>query len=203
MVRWPRDALDVGRLLLISADGFESVTLTPPVGSRDARWSPDGTRLAFVSLLRDGRDIRDISVINRDGTGLVGLSYRPADLSPLTQAFGPEWSPDGSRLVFQAVGHEVPCGESKCGFQDVFVVNVDGSGLERLTNNGAINDYDPRWSPDGRRIAFVTNRDSGCVVIGSYRCNPEVYLMNPDGSDLLNLTQNPATSDYAPRWIPR
>ena len=59
-----------------------------------------------------------------------------------------------------------------------------------LTNNAA-NDYFPSWSPDGTKIAFGTDRD------GNY----EIYVMNVDGSNLINLTNNAAT-DYYPSWSP-
>ena len=58
-------------------------------------------------------------------------------------------------------------------------MNADGSNLKRSTNNPAM-DYWPVWSPDGKRIAFTSNRD------GHY----EIYLMNADGSEQRNLTRN-------------
>ena len=73
---------------------------------------------------------------------------------------------------------------------EIYVVNVDGSGLTRLTNNTAQDDY-ATWSPDGRRIAFDSNRD------GEW----EIYVMNADGTVLRRLTDN-AADDHTPAWRP-
>ena len=77
------------------------------------------------------------------------------------------------------------------GNYEIFVMNVDGSGLTRLTNN-PYTDCCPSWSPDGRRIAF-----------DSYRGGQEdIYTINADGTGLMNLTNNPSW-DADPSWSPR
>jgi len=73
---------------------------------------------------------------------------------------------------------------------DVWVVNADGSGLRRLTTNPA-NDFDPAWSPDGRKVAFRSERDG----------NNEVYVMNADGSRQHDVSRHP-TDDWGPTWSP-
>jgi TolB protein len=73
---------------------------------------------------------------------------------------------------------------------EIYVMNADGSGETNLTNNPGNESY-PAWSPDGKLIAFVSDRD------GKY----EIYVMNPDGSGLTNLTDNPE-HDWAPDWSP-
>jgi dipeptidyl aminopeptidase/acylaminoacyl peptidase len=73
---------------------------------------------------------------------------------------------------------------------EIYVVDPDGGGLTRLTNNPA-EDLGPAWSPDGTRIAFVSNRDG----------NQEIYTMNADGSNQTRLTNN-AAADLEPAWSP-
>ena len=78
---------------------------------------------------------------------------------------------------------------------DVWVVNLDGTALQNLTNDGfgpCADDTAPAWSPDGSKIAFSTSRD--CP-------NREIYLMNADGSGQTNLTNN-AAADRSPAWSP-
>jgi Tol biopolymer transport system component len=72
---------------------------------------------------------------------------------------------------------------------ELYVMNADGSEQRRLTGNAR--PVTPAWSPDGRAIAFVTDRDG----------NAEVYVMNVDGSEQRNLTRDPA-SDREPAWSP-
>jgi TolB protein len=76
------------------------------------------------------------------------------------------------------------------GTNDIYVVNANGSGLRRLTSNPA-NDFDPAWSPDGRMIAFRSERDG----------NTEIYVMAADGSAQRNVSHDP-TEDWGPTWSP-
>ncbi len=73
---------------------------------------------------------------------------------------------------------------------EIYVLNGDGGGLVRLTDNPAT-DVSPSWSPDGMKIAFVSSRDG----------NPEIYVMNADGSGQTRLTNNP-TDDLRPAFSP-
>jgi len=80
-------------------------------------WSPEGSRLAFVS----NRDFNsEIYIANGDGSAQTRLTSDPAPDR------GPAWSPDGSRIAFQSFRE---------GQSEVYVVNVDGSGLTRLTGH--------------------------------------------------------------------
>jgi Tol biopolymer transport system component len=93
----------------------------------------------------------------------------------------PNWSPDGKRIAFTTFRH---------GRSDIYVVNSDGSGERRLTNDPAADDL-ATWSPDGSKIAFVSNRDG----------NFDVYAMNADGTGERRLTTDPE-DDFSPSWSP-
>src|SRR6266550_3870165 len=74
------------------------------------------------------------------------------------------------------------------GNSEIYVMNADGTGVTRLTDNPAA-DGDPAWSPDGTRLAFTSARDG----------NNEIYVMNADGSGVTRLTNDP-NQDGHPAW---
>ena len=137
-------------------------------------WSPDGRTIYFGRYL-----------VRTDGSGARRLPY-----IPLTAV----WSPDGTRIAF--AGHKWLYGGAKPGalcfaaHSDIYVMNADGSRTSKLTHN-ALQNAEPAWSPDGRKIAFRSTRNG----------NRDIYVMNADGSGKRNLTRN-AAWDRHQSWSP-
>jgi Tol biopolymer transport system component len=171
----------VSDVWVMNADATNPVNLTGAVDADtnvrggSPTFSPDGTRIAFVSG-RDGNG--EIYVMNADGTNAVRLTDNPAS------DFAPVFSPDGTRIAFTTDR------DARYENYEIYVMNADGTNPVRLTNNPA-EDSGPEFSPDGTRIAFTTNRDG----------NFETYVMNADGTNPVNLTNNPAY-DSAPAISP-
>jgi parallel beta-helix repeat protein len=145
----------------------------------DPAWSPDGKKIAFVST-RDGNP--EIFVMDADGRNVQQLTQTGTDVVHRH----PTWSSDGTKMAF-ARG---PANPQAGGNWEIFVINANGGSEGNLTNHPA-NDDRPAWSPDGRDIAFVSDRDG----------NPEIYLMKSDGSDVRRLTDDGAV-DTDPAWLP-
>jgi TolB protein len=101
--------------------------------------------------------------------------------SPSARDGSPAWSPDGQQIAFYS---------ERDGRGDIYVMNADGSGEQRLTDTAADEGY-PSWSPDGRTITFDSDRDG----------NFEIYAMDADGGNLRRITNHPAR-DVSASWAP-
>jgi Tol biopolymer transport system component len=171
-------------IYVMGADGSNPTRLTFEPGDDFApTWSPDGKQIAFVSDRDQMAGIYDLYIMAADGSQVRRLTRpEPGGLTNDTAIdYSPAWSPDGTRIAFRS-HHNGPA--------DIYVINVDGSGLLNLTG-GKGDNWSPNWSPDGTQIIFQTNRDG----------NWEIYLMNADGSQPRNLTNNPA-NDQMPFMQP-
>ena len=89
--------------------------------------------------------------------------------------------PDGTKIAFTS---------RRDGNLEIYVMNADGTAQTRLTNNAA-SDFNPVWSPDSSKIAFVTSRHGGV--------NLEIYVMNANGTEQTRLTNHWAI-DSSPDW---
>jgi TolB protein len=124
-------------------------------------WSPDGTRIAFVSLREPGGG--GIAVIPAGGGPVTLLTDSPYSLSDGY----PSWSPDGSQIVFSRWSPD--------SWDDLWIVPVDGGTPVPLTDDVASHENLPVWSPDGGTIAFTSDR-SGTNQIWTMPVRPPISI---------------------------
>jgi dipeptidyl aminopeptidase/acylaminoacyl peptidase len=103
---------------------------------------------------------------------------RPDDVYALTGVADPRLSPDGTRVAYSAWWIDRDANEYRAA---IWVVPVDGSDEPRQFTSGERRDASPRWSPDGRRLAFTSNR-------GAKGTPPQLYVMPADGGEARRLT---------------
>ncbi|MCC6222475.1 MAG: PD40 domain-containing protein [Thermoleophilia bacterium] len=178
---------DAWAVFAMDEDGSDRVEITR-TGVQPAMiptWSPGGTRLAYVADHPCcGVGPTELWVVDADGTGAAQVT---SDGSPVESH--PDWSPDGRRIVFDSA----PLGDDQPELEltrELYSVRPDGSGLVQLTTNDA-SDWGASWSPDGRKLAFASDRDG----------NFEIYVMGADGTGQTRLTTS-AGDDLRPRWSP-
>jgi TolB protein len=165
--------------------GFDTRSAFPGtcVGVHTPAWSPDGERLAFQYSIVDMAYAGSLNlqagiwVVDADGRHLQQVTQRTPGTS---WDYGPQWSPDGTRLAFYRV-------DLKTERETVFTVGADGSGEAQLLawDSGA---NAPDWSPDGQWILFTGAPKDGSA---------NVFKVHPDGSGLTNLTnERPGGRQY-------
>jgi hypothetical protein len=227
-------------IFVMNADGSDIRQLTDnPEGTIDEEpsWSPDGSRIVFsrnpldlsgVDPLPAGNSRRDLYTVSVGGTELTKLVGGPTD------DFGPDWSPDGSRIVFARFVDPTSDGPDSLpqiwtiaqdgtdaiqltrgggsaqdpawsadgsmlsfsdGGSDIYLIGADGEGLHRLEipsgwGEEAESPYGASWSPDGTRLTFSAGGEQG----------HDIFVVDLDGSNLERLT-GPGAEDNEPSWI--
>ena len=203
-------------LYISETDGSGARRLTT-ADAKDTRpsWSPDGARLAFLS---DRSGSAQIWMIRADG----GEAWKVSDLDESISSY--EWSPDGSQFV--AVSKSVTKTESEEddgakpeesdvkhittirykadgeGFLDgkrkhLWVIPADGGKAHQLTNED-VHDDSPRWSPNGREIAFVSNRSED----REWNTVSEVWVVTAAGGQERPLLTGDTAKFGSPSWSP-
>lgn len=156
-------------------DGFDDLGWTD--------WSPDGTRFAYAGPGPEGSPQGwDIYVVNLDGSDVTNLTNSP------TVDLDPNWSPDGSTILFRSRRDPPPGRNQGDGPDELYLMAPDGSDVQRLTFDRSV-DQSPVWSPDGSKIAYT----SDC-------CNETagIVIMDPDGSNAVRLLIQAAEIAWQP-----
>jgi len=153
----------------------EAVTIGAGAAAQHLTFSRDGRRMAYAAQ-EEVRNLRRVAFDPSAGrvTGAAASITRGS-----MQLWFPDPSPDGEWLVSYSMGNQ----------RHIFLLRPDGSGLRDLTNDNFRHSW-PRWSPDGKHIAFSSRR-SGDL---------ELWMIQPDGSGLRQITRSPG-AHYAP-WSP-
>ena len=145
----------------------------PEIIDYSPRWSPDGETIMFLSQLTGKYEIY---TMNTDGSDMQQVS------DTVDTVFDATWSPDGSRI---AVVY------GKGNLTDIYVMDPDGiSNVVRLTANKSSNN-NPSFTPDGQQLLFSSNMNG----------NLDLYIINVDGSNLIQLTDDEYYDAY-PDWSP-
>jgi TolB protein len=170
---------DTQEIYIVDYDGANPVRVTNTTTLNVApAWSPDNQVIAYTSWRPSSAGsfgvYQDI-ILSFIQTGQRTM---PASGNPEKQNYLAAWSPDGSKLAFTT---------NRDGNPEIYVMNKDGSGLRRMTNNPAI-DVSPTWSPTGNQLAWVSDRTG----------TPKIYIMNADGTGQRPLVGDPFSD--RPTW---
>lgn len=126
---------------------------------------------------------------NRDGKW--GLYRLDSDEQHVTQLATVGSNPVASRPALSPDGKHIAFISDRDGKPAIYVMNANGTGLRRLTNNAALN-YQPTWSPDSKQILYASN-------LGN---NTNLYTVNADGSNVVQLTHSLSDLNEQGAWSP-
>jgi TolB protein len=169
-----------GTLRIVDSDGAETRSITTGKGALSPAWSPTGESVVFTVLGNNGTQVQELDV-RRGGTRRISQIRAGLNITPIYQ-------PDGSGILYaQGTGN---------GTDLIFAgFDSDSTAPRRITAGRGTDNTSPSYSPDGRQIAFVSGKSG----------NPQVYIMDADGSNVQLLTPYTAgkrSYRAGPDWSP-
>jgi tol-pal system beta propeller repeat protein TolB len=183
---WRGDFFDID---IMNADGSNVKPFANDPGANEfySSWSPDGKQIAFSKSVFD---VQADGAWNTKSSAIYVADPDGANSKKLVDCFAlggiaehPDWSPDGTEIVFDI---------NKSGGCQIWVMDVDGGNPKMIQDKG----FNPAWSPNGKRIAFTSMRNSwqwsAC----------DIYVMDADGSNVKILTDIGQSDDDYPAWSP-
>lgn len=187
--------LAFGGVYLLRIDGSHprqaSPTEPPCVSDFNPRWSPDGRW--FTYLHQDLTGLFSVWVIRLGDSS--GRQISPVGMD----SGGPDWSPNGDRIVFQSPAE--PADDQHP--QQIYTIRPDGTHLRQITHyviipGFTIGTFGARWSPDGRKLVFA-HRDPNTTLGPDGQPHSDIFEMNSDGTDVVQITFTPE-KDNDPAW---
>lgn len=164
------------RRLSLGAAALAALSLVLTSVPAQATYAGANGRIAFTANI-DPAGRWDLFTMRPDGTGVKRLTILPDPGWPFA---GPDWSPDGSQILFISP-------DPSLGHTQVYRIDPDGTGLTELTHSTAMDNDNATWSPDGSKIL---------VSRGGTR-EHAIWVMNADGTGFKKLTSDVYNSENA------
>ncbi|MCZ6681330.1 MAG: S9 family peptidase [Candidatus Poribacteria bacterium] len=206
---------NISNIYLVSTEGGEPRRLTNGDSDSVPRWSPDGQWIAFKSSREDKPQIWLIPVDGGEAKQLTQLKRGLS--SPMWGNAAHAWSPDGKWIAFLSEGdEEIPertaaddmtvidrvfYKRSGGGFREpgathIWTTSVTGDTVEQITDSDW-DDHSITWSPDGKRIAFISNRTDD----PDNNANNDLFVVDVTTHAVRQLTNTPGP-EFQPAWSP-